>query len=566
MRKSIAVVLLTVLTTSAFATNGSVGLFSFKFAADADTPAVIENPRGEQMLANYASLSCTNSLFGIQVQQLSGPTDVVWNRDAGKVYIKNIVAGLSNGYVEGALSNDGKTVSVSLPQVVAYAVPEGTQDRYPIYVSVMHRVDDMDGDAFISEADAAKNVAVYAVSDRQELTLVSPVTEAVETAPSGLPIFPYEYITTFIRAPKSLFGTLAPGEEDTDIDMWYGVGTFMQTISPLPADLVYNTVPDNLTWNDSWRIVSTTGDGQMCSVAIDDNDFYVRHLADELPDAVIKGTLKDGKVTFPNKQFMGVAEKYGSNYLYFLGADYDFEYDDYFGSMTRYTINGQDVVMDWDAEKQTLTETADGKGFIINGSLDSIYLFKGFAKPVIAIQTQEDLDANPLPPTVEAYIPGSGDFAGFVKITYHLTNVNQAILDPSRLSYSLYVNGEKLTFTPSLYGVADATEEIPFTYTDLINGSIYSTSMGAMIDIYQDDVKTLGAQAIYLAPDGTKYYSTIDTLEIAALQTVAADCDVLAARYFDLQGRPVATPVPGSLAIKVETLTDGTTRVTKEVK
>lgn len=563
MKKSIAGILCAISLTTAIAADGVADFGRFKVVADARAQALIEAPEGERMLANYEALASTNSLFGIQVQKVAGPTDVVWNKSAGKVYIKNIVAGLSNAYVEGVLSVDGKTVSVSLPQVVAYAVPEGTQDQYPIYVSVMHRVEGMDGDAFTPEVDPAKNVALYSAADDGALTLLSPVTEAVETAPSGLPAFPNEYISTYIHAPKSLFGTLQPGEEDVDIDMWYGVGTFTQTISPLPADLVYNVVPDNLSWNDSWRIVSTNGDGQMCSVAIDGNDFYVRHLADELPDAVIKGTLQDGKVTFPNKQFMGVAEKYGSNYLYFLGADYDFEYDEYFGTMTRYTINGQDVVLDWDADKQTLTEPTDGKGFIINGALESIYLFKGFAKPVIAIQSEADLNAAPLPPTVEAYIPGSGDFAGFVKITYHLTNVNQAILDPSRMYYSLYVNGEKITFTPSLYGVAEPTDEIPFSYTDNINGSIYSTSLGAMIDIYQDDIKTIGAQAIYLAADNTKYYSTVDTMQVAALQTIEAEKPVRTTRYYDLQGRPLLNPTPGTLTIKVETLTNGTTRATK---
>lgn len=566
MKKIVFGMLCAMSVAEVFAAGQPAGLGAFKVVARADGEQVIENPDGERILANYASLSCTNSLFGVQVQQLVGPTDMVWNRDNGKVYIKNIVAGLSNGYVEGTLSADGKTVSVALPQVVAYAVPDGTQDNYPIYVSVMHRKADIDGAAFEPEADAAKNVAVYSVDDDGKLTLVSPVTESVENDPMGLPIFPYEYISTYIRAPKSLFGSLEAGEEDVEIDQWYAVGTFSQTISPLPSDLVYNTLPDNLTWNDSWRIVSVNGDGQMCSVACDDNDFYVRHLADELPDAFIKGTLKDGKVTFPNKQFMGVAEKYGSNYLYFLGADYEFEYDDYFGTMTRYTINNSDVVLEWDAEKQTLTELVDGKGFIVNGSLESIMLFKGFAKPVIAIQSEADLNADPIAPTVEAYVPGSGGFAGFVKITYHLTNVNQAILDPTRLSYSLYVNGEKLTFTPAEYGVDEATDEIPFSYTDNINGSIYSTSTGAMIDIYREDIKTIGAQAIYLAPDNTKYYSTIDTLEIAGIQGVAADRVILSTRYYDLQGRPTLNPAAGTPVIKIEIFSDGSSCASKVVQ
>ena len=525
---------------------------------------IMDNPNGERVLANYASYSCTNSLFGVQAQQLVGPTDMVWNRAEGKVYIKNIVAGIAGGYVVATLSDDGEKAVVQLPQVVAVAVPEGTEDQYPIYVSVMNRNASADTPDFTPEADAAKNVAVYKVEEDGSLTLESPVTESVSTDAQGMIDFPDTYISTYIEAPEGVFNPEA-GTPSSLIQKWYVLGTFAQSITPLPDDLVYNTLPESLVWDDMWRIVSATGDGRMCSVAIDGNDFYICRLADELPQAAIKGTLRDGKVTFPNKQFMGVAEKYGSNYLYFLGADYDFEYDEYFGNLIHYTINGEDVVLDWDAGKKTLTEPTDGKGFIVNGSLESIMLYKGYAKPVIATQSEADLNAEPLAPTVEAYIPGSGEFAGFVKITYRLTNVNQAILDIEALSYSIYVNGEKITFTPEQYGVADATTEIPYTYTDMVNGSIYSTSTGSMIDIYSDDIATIGAQAVYLAPDGKKYYSDVNTLQVASLTSIDADQQPVSTQYCNLQGSPLMNPAAGSIVIKVERYADGSMKACKQM-
>ncbi len=530
----------------------------------ADGVGIIEKPAGEKVLGTFEALACNESFLGIQVQKVVGPTDVVWNRAEGRVYIKNIVPGLSDAYVVGTISADGKGVEVSLPQQVAQAGVDETQTSYPVFVSIMTRVPDYDGTSFAPEADATKNIARYACAEDGTLTLTSPVTAEVDTDPSGLPIFPQSYLGAFIRAPKSVFDTLDPGEEDVTVDQWYSsVGTFTQTIAPLPADLVYNTIPDDLTWDDSWRIVSVNGDGQMCSVAISGNDFYIRHLADELPEGVIKGVLADGKVTFPNRQFMGVAEKFGGNYLFFLGADYEEEYDPYFGSMMRFSMNNEDVVMRWDADKNTLTQLGEKKGFIVNGTLESIMLYKGFANPVVALQTEEDVNAAPLPPTVEAFIPGSGGFPGFVKISYHLTNVNQAILDPQRLYYSIYVNGEKVIFTPEKYGVPEETDRIPFTYTDAQNGSIYSTATGAMIDIYQDDIYTIGAQAIYQADRHTYYYSTIDTLEVAGLSTVETGTEATAVRYYDLQGRPVETPAAGQFLIKVSTMSDGTVNTSK---
>ena len=152
---------------------------------------------------------------------------------------------------------------------------------------------------------------------------------------------------------------------------------------------------------ETWYLVANGYSGKVkgeeIGVAVDGSDIYLQGLCSYLPEAWVKGTIEDGKATFPGGQFYGAyvqeydGEEYSYN-LFFGGYGYDEDTDETYLS---------DVVFDYDAEAGTLT-TQDY--ILLNSSANFVSFYDYYNevsitrdKPEFAqpVEAPEDLVTEP---------------------------------------------------------------------------------------------------------------------------------------------------------------------------
>lgn len=523
-------------------------------AARADE--AIENPQGDKRVCSYTGLAIYYGWFGLDAGEISGASDIVY--DGNKAYMRGVIGSLPEGYVEGTVSDDGKKITVQLPQVMGYV--ETYDDdynpiQYPLYASVMDQIE-VDGYVdFVPEVPVS-NVVEYTVNDDGTVAM-TPFQDDFIVDEDGYLEFPEKYLTCYIKCPKSLVADLEEGEEDVDIEYWYYDGNITQVFSPLPDDLVVYDIPADLDWEQNWRLVSANDNNVLCNVAFKDNKVYVDGLVPGA-DAVIVGEMADGKVTFKDRQYMGIHEGY-DQFIFLLGCNIEEAYDEYYEDYyTNYVINGEDMVFTWNADKKEMAFVGANKGILFNADLKEIYYYDGFAEPVFSFQSDEELCVAPPAPGIEYY----QDY-DVVMLDFNNQLENGVILNPYNMSFEMYINGELNVFDADDYGLEEDMTEVP-CYFDNMSLACYGNV--AYIELFDGGIESIGVRTINNAPDGKKYYSDIVTYDVAGLQTIEAAQDVKATRYFDLQGRPVANPTAGSLVIKVMTLGDGSNKAVKVVK
>lgn len=218
-----------------------------------------------------------------------------------------------------------------------------------------------------------------------------------------------------------------------------------------PADPVLVTLPEGLTpmdytftgHDDYWDEAIS----RPAQVAINQDTIYVNSISEELPDAWIKGVLKDGTATFAANQFLGAyydANSYTPQTLFFSpNADITMQYDAATGALTcaKYTTVDKIGIYD-DVSHAVWTRIIDKAATPAKPAIEEMEVHSkyGFVSVMVQIPVA-DTEGNPL--------------AG------------------SKLSYSFIVEdaaGQQspLTFTAALYtdGIDSDMTEVPCTFTD----------------------------------------------------------------------------------------------------
>jgi len=170
-------------------------------------------------------------------------------------------------------------------------------------------------------------------------------------------------------------------------------------------------VPDGLegeTWELTGTSVSIYGSSSIAfdvTVYIDGTDIYIKGLDSQyLTQAVIKGTIADGKATFASPQYLGT---FMTSYdLYFIGTD-------------RTTVSPQ-VVFTYDSEAAKLTLD---EGYVaVNGKADEVYSYfmakdLTIAKPApeVPVVAPDGLATKTYPLSGKDML-ASGDLTGGVKV------------------------------------------------------------------------------------------------------------------------------------------------------
>ena len=222
-----------------------------------------------------------------------GSLSIVYGEN-GKVYIQRPVSwSYYNGWVEGTLSADGKTITVPMGQYIAYT--------YSLEMAIQVAVFTYDEEQGTYFYNSNITELTYTINDDGSISL------------NG-------------TDEHNILGTMnrAFGQNFQYLDYeWLQDGDYASVYLPIdetpqtpPADIPLETYYLNTAINDGyeWEPYFTT-----VNVGIDGEDMWLQGISHYLPEAWIKGHIDGNTVTFPNPQLLGTYELL----LYFKAADYD---------------------------------------------------------------------------------------------------------------------------------------------------------------------------------------------------------------------------------------------------
>lgn len=295
---------------------------------------------------------------------------------------------------------------------------------------------------------------------------------------------------------------------------------------------------------------------QSVGVAIEGENIYLGKMHYLITDAWVKGTLKDGKATFPAAQFVGVDE--GSSYNMAM----------YMRSGTAGVPSADDItftdgiVFDFDTETHTLTAANPNSAFILNAGTEELmytYLWMN-----MTIAPWEDVAMTPANPIVggEYSFDTEWDTAE-ITIALHCADVNDKALAPDLLSYQVFINGEPFVFTSTDYTfIHDDMPEIPYLYSDGWEVNMEYNGLWR-VKFYGPEPESIGVQAIYRGGNEERR-SDIVTFQPTSVDQIGTDKAIDAVEYYTPAGTRVNADYRG-IVIKVTRYTDGTTDTAKTI-
>lgn len=339
---------------------------------------------------------------------------------------------------------------------------------------------------------------------------------------------------------------------------WIGFGDVNISMTPMTAKPV--EIPAGLIAEN--YVVRSFDSPYIAHVGFDGDDVYVQGLIQGVPEGWIKGTLADGKVTFPNGQYLGIAHTVNTfrnhSYCVVTTKDYDESFNEVYGPVEPF------FEVDYDAESKALTFPTNQ---IVCMSLDPKEPYLRSYIEYAALEYRGKFEpTTPPAPIIEyfdAYNPESG--YGEIDFTMPDEGADGKVLDYSNYYYNLIVDGKLHEVTPAVYpSVTSPMTDIPYTFAD--DNDFYSYSGGYHIIYFRvPEYKTISLQAVYTV-DGVTNKSEVVLAGEAAIDAPVIDlAPVIKEEYFDLSGR-VASPHAAGILIRRVTRADGSVETCKTVR
>ncbi|MCF0185141.1 MAG: hypothetical protein HUJ98_01470, partial [Bacteroidaceae bacterium] len=433
-----------------------------------------------------------------------------------EVYIDNPVPGLPFGaYLKATI--EGNKITAKLPQLVGLYDYYGTILYY--YVSKMKSDPTQ---IYVPVEDEADNVVTWTVKEDGSFSLDLDPGEIEIDPETGRPVTDPEYVLGMYM----LFGESINFSNTADCK---------QEFTPVDVESRTAHAPEGLAF-EPWSLTASEGMApRFVNVGIAGNNIYISNLTDDAPEAVIKGSIEDGKAIFPTCQFLNYLTDY-SYFVYFMSAKVEEgeEYSDF--------VLNNGLAFDYDAENKTLTSKADDV-MLINASDSKVYWIDYALQPVINWVNPEDLNAAPNDPELTYF----GEDYGCYYTAWEIpaTNVKGKALDPDRMYYNIFMDGELYTFYTDMYSYfPEDITDMPYKFTEnydiVLDGSYHG------IYIYDGGFKTLGIQSHFKGFDGKIYSSAIKTFDVGSgVESVEESKEVKKMEYFDFTGAKIERPAQG---------------------
>lgn len=426
--------------------NGTVNpAMSFHYTiVEKDTfiPTVIENqPAGELRLYQRTGGVVREVEKSYTVEEGENPYELVYEEQEGtlsivfaddnKVYIQRPVSwSYYNGWVEGTLSEDGKTITVPMGQYIAYA--------YSLEMAVQ---------VGVFTYDESGNTYVYDPSV-DELTYTIHEDGSISQDDTD------EFI---------ILGTMnrAFGQAFQYLDYeWLQAGDYGSVYIPLDEHPV--TPPEGLT-TENYILTTAVNDGYewepyqaTVAMGFDGDDVWLQGICSYLPEAWIKGTRNGNTITFPNSQLLGSYEVL----LYFKAADFNPVNGNTIQKDMVLTFDGENTLYTYDyvfisVDKNTISYINYYQGLTISKDADApVVVPEGLRTYEYTLDYKTwDEDNNMIKQQQTVAVGFAGDRVYIKGMSVHL---------PEAWIEGRLANGKLVLDLPQFIGVYEEEYEIPY--------------------------------------------------------------------------------------------------------
>lgn len=517
--------------------KASMRLSQFKVPAAAPVLAeeeepIMEAPEG----VLYDNMYATSFAYGlgwgdIYIQDVDGGIGKVVEGADGNLYIYNPI---SQGYIWFSIlpwikaepTGDGKYV-VKLPQL--YILDYGD----PYYAYCMHYDED-------------EGMPVVEEEGEIEFTWQDGVLTQLGDKFIGLCDATADW---FYMADQHIVYAPQTDEPIELADDQYYIQSYTMTYLSDPTDL-------------------TATKERIVDVVIDGEDIYIGNLNNNNPDAFIKGTLVNGKATFPTRQYLGVDEYY-NGHIYVLTGDAFVDTETYGTPVFNYNLNDE-IVFNVDEDAQTIVAEWPAS-MVTNVGPNTLLIINDYVAP--GLEAFEEYPATPATPIFTDEDVTVNLTSGFTVLRFTIPTVDTDgfKLNENKLFYNIILDGSVYTFDPETYiGFSSPMSDIPYNFEDNINFDIYISGNGRhTVYLYTTEFEIVEIQSFYTAGgevNRSEKATVIMPHNPSGLNEVASGEQVIGTRYYDLAGRELATvPVSGMYLQRVD-YSDGHSATIKVVK
>ncbi len=501
-----------------------------------DEKPITEKPKGE-VVNLYRTSEGYYAFFGnAKPYKAHGEWSRMVFAEDGAVWLENPISSLySKTWIKGYRAQ-GDTIAFDLPQVIYEETFDGVTSKGKLYKMIAEETDKYG--TYVKDEDS--QTLKYLWKDGK-LTLCKDMACGMCTPTGGWSGFGENYFE--------------------------GINIENNTTKPSENAKVYDGLMLYLDLNDQaqqWPV----------KYAIDGDDVYLGNLSTNLKGYWIKGTMKNNEVTFPSTSLVGI-DTTTVCYAYASRVDYSTALTAYGDPYDSTFVVNEPLVFTYDPAANTLNSKqkmgihqSDG----VREPLKSTDIFDVYRVPLISPWVEKP--NSPLPPKFSAVMPWITDmtpnYSG-VEFLLSYYSVDGNYLDPSKLYYSFYIDGEMVTFTPEEYlNVTKEMDLVPYTFDD--DYQFYKVSDNTRrLYYYHQPKEKIGLEALYVDEvDGkpvtyssgvSEYY--FDPTGIN--NTTIEEGNVESITFTDLSGRQILRPGKG-VYIHTITMKDGTKQSKKVVR
>lgn len=501
-----------------------------------DEKPITEKPKGE-VVNLYRTSEGYYAFFGnAKPYKAHGEWSRMVFAEDGAVWLENPISSLySKTWIKGYRAQ-GDTIAFDLPQVIYEETFDGVTSKGKLYKMIAEETDKYG--TYVKDEDS--QTLKYLWKDGK-LTLCKDMACGMCTPTGGWSGFGENYFE--------------------------GINIENNTTKPSENAKVYDGLMLYLDLNDQaqqWPV----------KYAIDGDDVYLGNLSTNLKGYWIKGTMKNNEVTFPSTSLVGI-DTTTVCYAYASRVDYSTAYTAYGDPYDSTFVVNEPLVFTYDPAANTLNSKqkmgihqSDG----VREPLKSTDIFDVYRVPLISPWVEKP--NSPLPPKFSAVMPWITDmtpnYSG-VEFLLSYYSVDGNYLDPSKLYYSFYIDGEMVTFTPEEYlNVTKEMDLVPYTFDD--DYQFYKVSDNTRrLYYYHQPKEKIGLEALYVDEvDGkpvtyssgiTEYYFNATGINNTTLE----EGKVESITFTDLSGRQILRPGKG-VYIRTITMKDGTKQSKKVVR
>lgn len=305
---------------------------------------------------------------------------------------------------------------------------------------------------------------------------------------------------------------------------------------------------------------------RVVSVAFDGEDIYLGNLNNNNPDSFIKGTYKDGKATFPTRQYLGV-DAYYNGHIYVLTGDAFVDTETYGSPVFNYELNDEIVfTVDEDARNIVAEWPAS---MITNVGPYALSIISDYVAP--ALTAFDEVPAVPATPIFTDDDLTINTTAGWsvLHFTIPTVDVDGNKLNDNKLYYNIILDNCVYIFEPETYiGLTNSMMDIPYKFEDNINFDIYISNGRHTVYLYTTDFVTVGVQSIYTAGDeeNRSEIAFVTNPKPTSVNEVTEGAQVIDTRYYDLTGRELPAAPATGFYLQRATYDDGTSAIIKVMK